>query len=50
MTTVLAEGFGPLRLNAHVGVMAGCGWCAATPQPAYAMFGVDTAAIVGAIT
>mgnify|MGYP004712268867 FL=1 len=25
-------------------------WSAVTPQPAYAMFGADTAAIVGAIT
>ncbi|WP_280528364.1 hypothetical protein [Acetobacter okinawensis] len=43
MTTVLAEGFGPLRLNAHVGVMAGCGWCAALPDGGNTM-GKGTAA------
>lgn len=39
-----------MRNYAAAFVLALFMWCAATPQPAYAMFGVDTAAIVGAIT
>lgn len=39
-----------MRNYAAAFVLALFMWCAVTPQPAYAMFGVDTAAIVGAIT
>ncbi|MFT9088595.1 MAG: hypothetical protein ABF436_08345 [Acetobacter okinawensis] len=43
MTTVLAEGFGPLRLNAHVGGLGGGGWGAALPDGGNTM-GEGTAA------